>query len=141
MEMPAYKWPAWRGVARRMTDSGWAFVRRAGTLILASMVLVWALLYFPSGHPDGGKTYPERIAATEEPIKEAKTELERKEDSIRPRRKEIKRLARQEEGAEGSAKEQLRARREALEEEIRPTEKEIEPLKDKVDPVQEESNK
>ena len=30
-----------------MVDAGWAFVRRAGTLILASMVLVWALLYFP----------------------------------------------------------------------------------------------
>ena len=28
-------------------DSGWAFVYRAGTMILASMVLVWALLYFP----------------------------------------------------------------------------------------------
>jgi ferrous iron transport protein B len=62
MEMPAYKWPSVRQVVRRTFDSGWAFVRRAGTLILATMVLVWALLYFPSGHPEGG-TYPERIEA------------------------------------------------------------------------------
>jgi ferrous iron transport protein B len=64
MEMPAYKWPSVRLVIRRMLDSGWAFVRRAGTLILASMVLVWALLYFPAGHPDGG-SYDQRIMEAE----------------------------------------------------------------------------
>jgi ferrous iron transport protein B len=69
MEMPAYKWPSTRTVLRRVFDSGWAFLRRAGTLILASMVLVWALLYFPSAHPDGG-TYPGRIAELEDgPVK------------------------------------------------------------------------
>ena len=36
-----------------MIGAGWAFVYRAGTLILASMVLIWALLYFPSTMPDG----------------------------------------------------------------------------------------
>ncbi len=51
MEMPMYKWPSPRSVLRRMMDSGWAFLRRAGTLILAAMVVVWALLYFPSGEP------------------------------------------------------------------------------------------
>ncbi len=49
MEMPLYKMPSLRTILRRMFDSGWAFLRRAGTLILASMVLVWALLYFPRG--------------------------------------------------------------------------------------------
>src|SRR5207302_1669013 len=53
MEMPLYKLPSVRTVLRRMFDSGWAFVYRAGTLILASMVLVWALLYFPRGEADG----------------------------------------------------------------------------------------
>jgi ferrous iron transport protein B len=47
MEMPLYKFPSWRSILRRMFDSAWTFLRRAGTLILASMVLVWALLYFP----------------------------------------------------------------------------------------------
>ncbi len=75
MEMPAYKWPSLRLTLRRMFDSGWAFVRRAGTLILASMILVWALLYFPAGHPEGG-TYPERIAAEEAKIKDSRQELE-----------------------------------------------------------------
>src|SRR5207253_8248893 len=53
MEMPMYKVPSLRTVGRRMTDSGWAFVRRAGTLILAAMIVVWALLYFPRTEVDG----------------------------------------------------------------------------------------
>jgi ferrous iron transport protein B len=60
MEMPLYKWPAWRTVVQRMTGSAMMFIRRAGTLILATMIIVWALLYFPASHPDGG-TYEERI--------------------------------------------------------------------------------
>jgi ferrous iron transport protein B len=39
------------------------FLRRAGTIILASMILVWALLNFPAG------TYPQQIAAEEDPVK------------------------------------------------------------------------
>src|SRR5262249_29055618 len=48
MEMPLYKVPSVRLVARRAGDASWMFIRRAGTLILASMILVWTLLYFPS---------------------------------------------------------------------------------------------
>jgi ferrous iron transport protein B len=104
MEMPAYKWPSPRLTLRRMFDSGWAFVRRAGTLILASMVLVWALLYFPSGHPEGG-TYPERIAAEEAKIRDSRKALERlKKEGGDP------------------------ARREALEAEVRPAEERINAL-------------
>jgi ferrous iron transport protein B len=65
MEMPLYKWPSARTILRRMTDSGWAFLRRAGTLILAAMILVWALTYFPRGDGQGG-TYDARIAALKE---------------------------------------------------------------------------
>jgi ferrous iron transport protein B len=70
MEMPLYKWPSWRTVLRRMTDAGGAFLRRAGTLILAAMVLVWALLYFPRGTvPQEG--YDVRIARLEEATQSA----------------------------------------------------------------------
>jgi ferrous iron transport protein B len=47
MEMPVYKWPSVRTVLRRVYDAGWSFVRRAGTMILCTMAVVWALLYFP----------------------------------------------------------------------------------------------
>jgi ferrous iron transport protein B len=61
LEMPLYKWPSWRVVVRRMSDSGWAFTRRAGTLILASMIVVWALLYFPCQDAEG-RNFSERVA-------------------------------------------------------------------------------
>jgi ferrous iron transport protein B len=62
MELPTYKLPSPRTILRRMGDAAWAFLRRAGTLILASMVLVWALLYFPCRDAKG-RWYEDRIAA------------------------------------------------------------------------------
>lgn len=47
MELPTYKWPSPGVVLYRMLDRGWAFVRRAGTLILAVAIIVWAAAYFP----------------------------------------------------------------------------------------------
>jgi ferrous iron transport protein B len=47
MELPSYKLPGLRVVVLRMLEQGWAFIYRAGTLILAVAVLVWALSYFP----------------------------------------------------------------------------------------------
>jgi ferrous iron transport protein B len=62
MELPTYKVPSLRTVLRRVGDAAWAFLRRAGTLILASMVLVWALLYFPCRDVEG-RYYEDRIVA------------------------------------------------------------------------------
>ena len=45
-----------------MLDRAKAFLVRAGTLILASMVVVWALLYFPATD-EKGQSYDLRIAA------------------------------------------------------------------------------
>lgn len=47
MELPSYKWPAPRTVIDRMLDRGWAFIKRAGTMILATTIVVWALQYYP----------------------------------------------------------------------------------------------
>jgi ferrous iron transport protein B len=47
MELPPYKCPAPALVLHRMFDRGWAFIRRAGTLIVAVAIVVWALLYYP----------------------------------------------------------------------------------------------
>jgi ferrous iron transport protein B len=47
MELPSYKWPSAATVLHRMVERGWSFVRRAGTLVVAVSVLVWAALYYP----------------------------------------------------------------------------------------------
>lgn len=70
MELPAYKWPAWKVVLRRMWDAGWAFLKRAGTLIFASMILIWAANYFPTTALDGS-SYPQRHQAAKEKVEAA----------------------------------------------------------------------
>ncbi len=129
MEMPAYKVPGLRQVVRRMYDAGTAFVRRAGTLILASMVLVWALLYFPSAHPEGG-TYPERIAALEKPIAAERKELEEKEEAIAKDRKDLKKLPQSPEHQ--AEREELEARIEKAEEEAKPLREKVQPELDRI---------
>ena len=50
MELPEYKIPSLRMVSVRVFDRAKAFVVRAGSLILAATILIWALGYFPASH-------------------------------------------------------------------------------------------
>jgi ferrous iron transport protein B len=47
MELPTYRWPTFRVWASQVFESAWAFVRRAGTIILAASVILWFLLSYP----------------------------------------------------------------------------------------------
>jgi ferrous iron transport protein B len=47
MELPSYKTPSARTVLFRVYDRSRAFVRQAGTIILAMSIVIWALGYFP----------------------------------------------------------------------------------------------
>lgn len=47
LEMPPYRLPNWRNIGWRVWESGREFVIKAGTIILALTVIVWALLSFP----------------------------------------------------------------------------------------------
>ena len=51
MELPAYHIPAWGNVLRAAWERGWSFIKRAGTVILASSVVLWFLQGF--GFTDG----------------------------------------------------------------------------------------
>ena len=46
MELPAYHWPTVGNVLRSMWERGWSFIRKAGTIILLSTILVWFLSRF-----------------------------------------------------------------------------------------------
>ena len=56
LEMPPYRLPSWRGVFVRMWERGLIFLRRAGTVILALSILLWALATFPK--PKDPETSP-----------------------------------------------------------------------------------
>ncbi len=47
MELPPYRMPNLRTVAFNMFERSWLFVKRAGTVILAISIILWALMYFP----------------------------------------------------------------------------------------------
>lgn len=46
MELPAYHWPTLGGVLRPTWERGWSFIKKAGTIILLSTILVWFTTYF-----------------------------------------------------------------------------------------------
>ena len=51
MELPAYHWPTLGNVLRSMWERGWSFIKKAGTIILLSTIVVWFTTYF--GWVDG----------------------------------------------------------------------------------------
>ena len=51
MELPAYHMPTLLNVLRSMWERGWSFIKKAGTIILLSTILVWFTSYF--GFADG----------------------------------------------------------------------------------------
>ncbi len=42
MELPAYHWPTVGNILRSMWERGWSFIKKAGTIILLSSILIWA---------------------------------------------------------------------------------------------------
>ena len=51
MELPAYHLPTVCNLLRSMWERGWSFIKKAGTIILLSTILVWFTTYF--GFVDG----------------------------------------------------------------------------------------
>ena len=54
MELPSYRWPPLKLVASQVWGSASAFLRRAGSIILAVSMLLWVLLSFPRVEPQAG---------------------------------------------------------------------------------------
>lgn len=70
MELPAYHMPVVGNVLRATWERGWSFIKRAGTVILASSILIWLLnsLSFEGGfhyitESNGGKSILEVIGS------------------------------------------------------------------------------
>ena len=51
MELPAYHMPTVSNILRSMWERGWSFIKKAGTIILLSTIIVWFATYF--GFVDG----------------------------------------------------------------------------------------
>lgn len=66
MELPPYRLPNIRTIFQNMLTRAWLFVKRAGTVILAISIVLWALMYFPrsqqSAVSDQQSTQPTQVA-------------------------------------------------------------------------------
>jgi ferrous iron transport protein B len=61
MELPPYQWPGPKTVALRVYQAARGFVVRAGTIILAISIVIWALSAFPRS-PEIARDYQSRRA-------------------------------------------------------------------------------
>ena len=71
LELPRYKLPTLRDVARTVFDRGAVFTKQAGTVILAMSVVLWFLAYFPRS--DEVKERAEARIAKGEPEQEVRS--------------------------------------------------------------------
>ncbi|MCS6940947.1 MAG: ferrous iron transport protein B, partial [Roseiflexus sp.] len=62
LELPPYRMPTLRSVWRQMWERTSSFIRKAGTLILATSIVVWLLLAIPIGEGEFADTPVERSA-------------------------------------------------------------------------------
>ncbi|MBR2578502.1 MAG: ferrous iron transport protein B, partial [Erysipelotrichaceae bacterium] len=46
MELPAYHWPTLSNLLRSMWERGWSFIKKAGTVIVLSQIIIWFLSRF-----------------------------------------------------------------------------------------------
>ncbi|MDR1657537.1 MAG: ferrous iron transport protein B [Deltaproteobacteria bacterium] len=51
MELPPYRWPTFSGVVIHTWERTWQYIKKAGTVILAISILIWAAMTYP-GLPD-----------------------------------------------------------------------------------------
>lgn len=53
MELPIYRTPRLRSVLTQMLEKAWLYLKKAGTIILAASILIWALFTFPMADSNG----------------------------------------------------------------------------------------
>ena len=64
MELPPYRLPTLRGLVIHAWERGWLYLRKAGTLILAASVVMWALMEYPRSREIDAR-HDARLAALE----------------------------------------------------------------------------
>ncbi|MDJ0781079.1 MAG: ferrous iron transport protein B [Desulfosarcinaceae bacterium] len=63
MELPPYRWPTFRGLAIHTWERTWQYIRKAGTVILAISVVLWAIMTFPRLPAEVAQDYAHQRAA------------------------------------------------------------------------------
>ena len=87
MELPAYHLPAWGNVLRGTWERGWSFIKRAGTVIVISSIVIWFLTSFGSVNGKFGMVddlYEDDTVVTDEYIAVVADRMGIPEDEVEP---------------------------------------------------------
>ena len=87
MELPAYHIPAWGNVLRGTWERGWSFIKRAGTVIVVSSIVIWFLTSFGSVNGQFGMVddlYEDEDLVTEEYVAVVADRMGIPEDEVEP---------------------------------------------------------
>jgi ferrous iron transport protein B len=93
MELPPYRMPTAMGLVLHTWERGWQYIRKAGTVILAIAVLIWAMMTFPELPRELAAPYEAEISGIREQIQAtadetARAELEASAAALESRLKE-----------------------------------------------------
>ena len=85
MELPAYHLPSWGNVLRGTWERGWSFIKRAGTVIVLSSIIIWFLTSFGSVNGQFGmvdELYEDETVVTEEYVAQVADRMGIPEDEV-----------------------------------------------------------
>lgn len=93
MELPPYRMPTAMGMVLHTWERGWQYIKKAGTVILAISVLIWALMTFPALSPESAAPVESSIQTLElrlatEPVEEIRLALQNDISELNLRLKE-----------------------------------------------------
>jgi ferrous iron transport protein B len=71
MELPAYHLPTIKGLFLHSWERTWLYIKKAGTIILAVNLVLWALMSFPRLSPSENEDFDERIERASASMEEA----------------------------------------------------------------------
>ena len=71
MELPPYRLPTLKGLFIHTWERGWQYIKKAGTVILAISILIWAAMTFPGLSPEKEQEYSQQIQSLEHQIAQA----------------------------------------------------------------------
>ena len=87
MELPAYHAPTIGNVLRAMWERGWSFIKRAGTVIVISSIIIWFLISFGSVNGRFGmvdELYEDEALVTEEYVQKVADRMGVDTDEVTP---------------------------------------------------------
>ncbi|AGW13172.1 ferrous iron transport protein B [Megalodesulfovibrio gigas] len=65
MELPPYRFPTMRGLLIHTWERTWQYIKKAGTVILAISILIWAAMTYPSLPEEQAAALPDEAAIAE----------------------------------------------------------------------------